>query len=922
MIWKSPRVVLLCSFFAIVSAAALTVNGCGGGGSAGEPGKVQDEAMRAGRDAKSFTPAPKIPDGEHFHPAVDDYFYAMDENADAKHQVHPLDLTLQEAQGRATWIVWTGGNDRLWDVLSRLSVGNLDLLKTISTHPKLKAGRHNRWAWMGLVNEPCFVNDGKPNPDRFGLYLDTRKTGPDCPAADPFEDETKYPGVRIGGRGKDLPDGTKYLPKDHKMPVGSFYGYATGVVGLRLFPNPDFDEKAAKRWDPERYYNDPKYYNDKDLVKPYRVGMSCGFCHVGPNPVKPPADPENPKWENLSSNVGAQYFWIDRIFTFENDHSSFAWQVFHTSRPGSLDTSLVSSDNINNPRTMNAVYQLLPRLLEARRAGKEILKGGDRDNKQLNDFADQPQYADLPQAERDLLKSFYIKDTQTVYTPRVLKDGADSVGALGALNRVYLNIGLFSEEWLLHFNALIGGKKVSPIEIAVARKNSVYWQATELQTMNMALFFLKSTAPHYLNDALKNVPPDERKKYEANPAKLKEGMRVFAERCARCHSSKLPALVDNKNPGACAGDSYLKCWSDYWELTTKEEFKTQMLKIVEDKDFLKDNYLSTEFRVPVTFLQTNACSPLATNAIKDNIWDNFSSGTYKELPAVGSIDVQDPITGNKKSYVMPGLTSDTKKAANEGAYEPNAGGRGFTRPASLVSLWSTAPFLLNNSVGRLYPEWEYNKNNYGKELENPPPTVEYRMDSFNDSIHKMLWPEDREKDEDPVFGANPDCLSGKSESGKALCKPNLVDRTTETSYLLVPAGYVPDELRGLLGISQRWFPSLFGEGGIRIGPIPKGTPVNLLANLDMEKVRSDPAALKLLLKVKHDLESLPPGDEKTREEAARQVFLNLVPDLLKYSKCPDFVVNRGHYFGTDFFPGEPGLKNEEKEALIEFLKTF
>ena len=59
------------------------------------------------------------------------------------------------------------------------------------------------------------------------------------------------------------------------------------------------------------------YYNSKDLIRPYRVGMSCGFCHVGPNPVKPPADPENPKWENLSSNVGAQYFWIDRIFDWD-----------------------------------------------------------------------------------------------------------------------------------------------------------------------------------------------------------------------------------------------------------------------------------------------------------------------------------------------------------------------------------------------------------------------------------------------------------------------------------------------------------------------------------------------------------------------------------------------------------------------------
>ena len=61
---------------------------------------------------------------------------------------------------------------------------------------------------------------------------------------------------------------------------------------------------------------------------------------------------------------------------------------------------------------------------------------------------------------------------------------------MGALNRVYINIGLFSEEWLVHFNPLVGGKKITPIPIEVARKNSRTWQATEKQTPNLALFFL------------------------------------------------------------------------------------------------------------------------------------------------------------------------------------------------------------------------------------------------------------------------------------------------------------------------------------------------------------------------------------------------------------------------------------------------
>src|SRR4030095_10548274 len=132
-------------------------------------------------------------------------------------------------------------------------------------------------------------------------------------------------------------------------------------------------------------------------------------------------------------------------------------------------------------------------------------------------------------------------------------------------------------------------------------------------------------------------------------------------------------------------------------------------------DFLKDNYLSTEFRVPSTLLQTNVCSPLATNAIVGDIWDNFSSASYKELPSVGSVTVRHPMTGAASDYPLPG------------------GGRGFTRPPSLVSAWSTAPFLQNNSLGRF----------------NPSPSVEARMGVFQDSIEKLLWPERREKD--PIF---------------------------------------------------------------------------------------------------------------------------------------------------------------------------
>ena len=71
------------------------------------------------------------------------------------------------------------------------------------------------------------------------------------------------------------------------------------------------------------------------------------------------------------------------------------------------------------------------------------------------------------------------------------------------------------------------------------------------------------------------------------------------------------------------------------------------------------------------------------------------------------------------------------------------------------------------------------------------------------------------------------------------------------------------------------------------------------------------------------------------DDQLMQTFRNLGPRLLKLSKCPDLVVNRGHYFGTSqfnrqdglsadekAFGQEPELSDDDRRALIEFLKTF
>lgn len=814
-----------------------------------QPGQALDEARQANLTAKDFRAALAQPAAHYFHD--------MDGG---------IELSDDETNGRITWLVWTGGNDRMWDWIAMQSAGTLDLLKTVSSREGLPFSRDNRWKHFGLINEPCYEKPKAPNA--FGLWIDTRIESKDCPKSDPFEDAQKYPGVALDGRGKTV-------WKGQTLPVGSFYGYATGIVGLRLFPNPAFGVEAAEKWDPEAYYTKPEYYSDKNLVRPYRVAMSCAFCHVGPNPLNPPADPENPRWGNLSSNVGAQYFNTSRVFSWQADERFFLFQLFKTSRHGTLDTSFIPTDGINNPRSMNALYELGARLRQAKRWGKETLEGAGAHQKQLAGSFEPPHAA---------------------WVPRILKDGADSVGGLGALNRVYFNIGVFSEESLRHVNPLVGGERQTPLEIAVARKNSAYWAATEEQTPNVAQFFLKGSKPHRLKDA-----PGGKEYLKATPETLTRGKVVFAENCAHCHSSKLPAGTP-LDPGGCAGRDYLACLDQYWKWTRTPAFKEEMRSIVLAESFLEGNFLSTDLRVPATVLQTNLCSGLATNAIAGGVWDNFSSESYKSLPSVGAVTVLHPTTGEARRYEMP------------------AGGRGYTRPPSLVSLWSTAPFLLNNSVGKHEHD----------------PSVAARMRAFQDGIQKLLWPGRREKDS----------VLGNLNVG-------LIDRTQGKSCLRISPGFMPELIRPLLPRLNRWFDKVGvkKDGTLEIGPIPEGTPVNLVANVQLRS--EEPNLLKQLVhygKVallfhtamrdykdeNQEPASTPPesesgsepqedkpcGLDKPKPETASMGprplgprSAALIDRLLELNKCPDFVVNRGHEFGSS-------LSDADKSGLIEFLKTF
>jgi hypothetical protein len=273
-----------------------------------------------------------------------------------------------------------------------------------------------------------------------------------------------------------------------------------------------------------------------------------------------------------------------------------------------------------------------------------------------------------------------------------------------------------------------------------------------------------------------------------------------------------------------------------------------MKEMVSAPDFLQDNFLSNDLRVPLPLVGSNACTALGGSGGAGELWDNFTSKTYKTLPSAGTITWYHPESGERREWRLP------------------AGGAGYLRPPSLIAVWASAPLLATNSVG------------------SPPasPSPADRMSAFEDAIGQLLWPERRARD---------------ARLGDKI--PGAIPRTTGASRIHIPARLVPDRLAGLLegplGIAPRWR----AKDSVEIGPVPAGTPVGLLANLNLDSERA-----MLLL-----------------EHLKKEPVASLTDALLEISNCPDLVVNRGHYFGTGM-DGAAALSDAQKRDLIEFLKTF
>lgn len=682
------------------------------------------------------------------------------------------------ADGMDSWHWWVGvDNPGFWRDMAKLSGSHfnktnlrLDVLRLLISTP-----RAERFKKFGLINDPDCVAADKP--DQFGLTLDRMK------------------------------DGT--LTWDPEK-----FGYASGVIGLQIFKNEQFN---PKKWSLARYMDDPA-----SVEPPYKIGMSCAFCHVGFNPLTTVSNPAEPKWEDLTSAIGNQYLREALIFGQDIPSSSFIYQYIATQEPGTSETSRFPMDSINNPTNINSIFRLADRLKLAKPERITVA--------QKNLIVSMYKNAGVP-LDSPIGALGGTEQEPTLKVPHILTDGSDSMGVLMASVRVYVNEGMMHKEWYpswplnpFHITDSIR-RDFSPREFDIINQHrkdpNSPWMQTERRMPNMATFL----------ETYDSFPLAEAEGGKAflshDQALLKRGKIVFADNCASCHSSKTPENLP-KDPAA-----------------QREAWRKLVLK----DDFLKNNYLSDDQRHSVLEIGTNAQRAEGSNAQAGSTWGQMSSQTYKDMRAVPMELVDYDAEGKPIPLYNP----------LSGKYDIKwSGPSAFYRTPTLIGIWATAPFLHNNALG------DYN----------PEPSVANRIARYQDAMTKMLWPEKR--------------LGIKS-----------IKMTSEDSSL---PELFPEMVRSM---------KLLDGLTLKLLYLPKGTPVNLLMNLNPKHF---PALIEAY--IKGVLKGEPRHKFKSFINSRRDAGMAaMMQRMLELNSVPDFIEDRGHTFGSK-------LSDDDKKALMEYAKYF
>ncbi len=809
-------------------------------------------------------------------------------------------LNESECVGRLIWYKATGGNERFHTYTFQQRIGVL-----VDWFRVLRADQRNDrfWAW-GIINDPACCKPGDP----------------DCPAKSPEEtygfdwcpgDDVllKYVGkngyvdpacgLKDAALDPDDPHSQGGKVDQRASPCDLRFGTSTGALGIRKFPNPRFD--AAKWQALNGGKADWSGFNatkaaatgiesdsrvsklaDASVEPPFLIGTTCGSCHIAFDPLNPPADPAHPKWENIKGLIGNQYTRMSELLGSGMPKSALEYQMFAHARPGVTDTSAISHDQINNPGTINALFNVAQRPVFK---GEKITKwrkvntcGAEKDEGKC--------WCEPGANGKCWQMSTRDDDTTTVFlggqkvvlpgVHHILKGGEDSTGAHEAIQRVYFNIGSCAEQcWVNHFSDMRQvdpeqrGFGQTPFNVGQCRRDCPSFRAVEDRLQNILDFFASAES-----DQTDLAVARANEKKAKNPAAtytladlgadldkefgkgaVSRGQAVFAENCARCHSS-----VPESTGGPFAN-------RDFAALNEAHPRK------------VRADFLSNEQSTPVTEVGTFRCRSLHSNHRAGHLYMEYASDSMRLRPPVADIPERP---------------------------ELKDGGRGYYRNISLVNVWATAPFMHNNAIGpEICGKPANNDNDFhrpryvgadGKLLASQPdclrydPTVDGRFELYKRSMHELLNPKERGvkrtlTNADLIVDLGVRKLDGKTE------KPALsVGPFADFMQLRIPAGSSAGFLNGLQH--------------------------KLLVD-DLFLAKRDPARLEAAGK-----QALVPTLQKMADELlAKPVrFVEVMQanrDFLSahYQTCTQEIENEGHRFGED-------LSAADKKALTAFLATL
>ena len=265
------------------------------------------------------------------------------------------------------------------------------------------------------------------------------------------------------------------------------------------------------------------------------IGVTCASCHAGLDPTRPPANPNHPTWANIHPTIGNQYLNVGKLFSTHLSPHDPRYQIFQTWAPGTVDTTAIENDHINNPGIITQFFN----------------------------FPYRP-YFDLTQ------------NGLPIQVHRSGQGGEDDTGCENAALRVFFNIGMCAQECMVgHLNNGPGGTQ-TPIDKDQCRNTCPEFRQAENSVGDMCAF-MQTTKPPRLVNAPGGFNLIDKRAVET-------GKHVFEAECASCHSNgrhgQHNVLSDDLiHPASKIGTNPCRALTTNWETGhIWEEFSSDQYK--------------------------------------------------------------------------------------------------------------------------------------------------------------------------------------------------------------------------------------------------------------------------------------------------------------------------------------------------------